>query len=112
MKLINGAWSIALASASLLWITVPAVAQSDCVSWDTSTGWGVFVNRCSTGVDIQFTDQGSCNGWQCSLYVSANGRNAAGNLKGRISWFYCMSPGGIGDVVADCDAGGNCQCKD
>lgn len=93
-------------------VSTGAFAQASCLNLDRSGAWAAMENTCSTGIDFQLTDEGSCAGWRCSGYVGPGGRYMLGSISGYARYYACYSPGGIGDVTARCSASGECYCWD
>ena len=86
----------------------------NCLSFDRSKGYWVYViNKCSFGVDFLVNHEGGCGDWGCSDYVGRNKRKLfGGDITGRIRWFACASPGGLGDVLARRRENGTFYCYD
>ena len=80
--------------------------QSTCLSVKRTTVRyiGYWVNKCSAGIDVIWRDEGACrsrsgNLYPCSWFVGA-GKEVTASIEGKVRWFECQSPGGLGDVMA------------
>ena len=82
---------------------LPTQDGARCLTVDrTKSSMGYWVNRCRIGIDVIWRDEGSCrsrpgNKYPCSSFVK---RKATATLEGKVWWYECKSPGGLGDVIA------------
>lgn len=98
-------------------MSAPSLAEAKCLSLQRSAnGHEFFYNGCGVGVSVVWKDHGHCqsNGrakYPCANYIGAGNRSTM-ITKGRVTYLWCDSPGGSGDVLAIENGYGNVVCKD
>lgn len=102
-------------SAGALLLSASA-AFAGCLSLNNDGGHEYFYNGCGVGVSVVWKDENYCRSttsakFPCSNYV-ARGDSSTMMTEGYVTWQYCESPGGSGDVLAVEDGWGNVVCKD
>ena len=90
--------------------------DSPCLEIDrVNAGLAYWVNRCSAGIDVIWYDEVGCRSrgkgsFACASFVGA-GRQVAAAIEGHVWRFECVSPHGIGDVIA-VEKHGRAYCMD
>lgn len=110
---------VAVSGAALALALLVSWARADshtCLSIERpwSGPIALWVNRCDVGIHVMWHDEDWCKSepgkkYQCSSYVAPNAKSGA-TLEGRIGWYECKSPRGLGDVVPIERADGSTYC--
>ena len=93
------------------------VSRPDCLTVEkTAPHTALWINRCETGVDVLWRDEGACGAtaqdrWPCSWYIGPKG-SARAAIEGQVWWRECTSSAGLSDVVAAEKDDGTVYCVD
>jgi hypothetical protein len=67
---------------------ISAQANATCLTIHQQSGYSTWYNSCQYPVTVNWTDQGSCNGWRCTVTVGPRQYQTA-LLKGSVRWCEC-----------------------